>query len=254
MDHSFWRYGVNSLLRIGKQKRLLLCGLFFLLWLPFLFFRSVLNPSLICLFGSVAILGSLVVFALLVTLSRSLRESQTVAVAPAPSPTPEKITTFLEPGTSLPVLSIPRTAAAAHRTMTPSEFELFSAAVIIAVEKDRGLTFVAHSGKARDRGVDVRLRNFWGGNVIVQSKRYANSVGGEALLHFRGSIGLHDAVYGFFVTTSVFTKEAQLVMNDPSSRIFGIDGRKLDRYLQYHHREIAQIYYDIQQRVTSKEK
>jgi restriction endonuclease Mrr len=150
------------------------------------------------------------------------------------------------------MLSILRTATEAYRTMTPTEFELFSAAVIIAAEKARGLAFVAHSGGTRDRGVDVRLRNAWGGNVIVQSKRYANKVGGEALLHFKGSIELHKAAYGFFVTTSTFTKEAQRVISSPGSRIYGIDSRKLDLYLRYHRQEIAQTYGNIQQRITGE--
>ncbi len=134
--------------------------------------------------------------------------------------------------------------------MTDAQFELFSAAVLIAVEKERGLTFFAHSGKSGDRGIDVLLHNGWGGNVLVQAKRYAHNVGGPALMHFKGSLEVHQAVYGYFVTTAGFTKEAQRVINRPDSRIRGVDGHKLDVYLQYHAQEIAQIYEELLRRTA----
>ncbi len=50
---------MNSLLGREKQKRLLLGFTVFLLWLPLLFFRFALSPSLTFFFGAVAVIGSL---------------------------------------------------------------------------------------------------------------------------------------------------------------------------------------------------
>lgn len=239
---------MNSFLELARQKRLVLWCVPVLLWLPLLLVRSV--PSLACLFGSIALFGSFAVLAITLTISAPRRAKGTeVHTAPEMAAVPER---RVDQGQKHVAPAIPMTALEAHHMLTDAAFELFAAAVVIVVEKDRGLAFVEHTGKGGDRGVDVRLCNAWGGGVILQAKRYAhtNPVRGPALVHFQGALALHQAVYGFFVTTSRFTKEARFVTENVDNHVHAIDGQKLDVYLQYHAQEIAQEYDRIRRRVA----
>ncbi|HZU03381.1 MAG TPA: restriction endonuclease [Ktedonobacteraceae bacterium] len=141
---------------------------------------------------------------------------------------------------------IPRTAHEAHATLSDKEFELFSAAVIIGALG--GYTFDRHCGGPGDRGVDVILRNTYGHVVAVQSKRHAsdNHISSEMVRTFLGSLSPHDAVYGFFVTTSTFSRDAQPDLQHAGWRIRPIDAPRLDVHLQWRAREIALAWREIQ--------
>lgn len=89
--------------------------------------------------------------------------------------------------------------------------------------------------------------------VVVQCKRYApdNHVGQPELRDFLGSILFHQAVYGFFVTTSTFTPPARSLIANTHGRIRAIDGRQLAYLLQHRSREIALALQDIRSGVLS---
>jgi restriction endonuclease Mrr len=90
------------------------------------------------------------------------------------------------------------------------------------------------------------LQNAIGLLVIVQCKRYAAHchVRPAEIREFGGTIHLHDAVYGYFVTTSTFTPAAYRD-RDSHGRIHTLNGQHLEMLLQRHPREIAQALDDI---------
>ena len=141
--------------------------------------------------------------------------------------------------------SIPRTLAQVYRMMDYTQFEVFSAAVVIGT--GRGHHFYEHTGGAGDQGVDAMLHNLYGLRVVVQSKFYAseNPVTPKEVRDFLGAIALRKAVYGYFVTTSTFTKEAMKVVSASQSHIYAIDGQQLDVLLRHRHREIALALQEI---------
>jgi hypothetical protein len=148
---------------------------------------------------------------------------------------------------------IPRTAAQAHATMSDKEFELFSAALVIALGE--GHRFRSHSGGAGDHGVDTTLHNIVNNRIIVQSKRYAydNPVTPTQVRDFWGALSIHDAVYGFFVTTSTFTGQSAQTAQWSRGRIRCIDGHRIDALLQYRSREIALAYKDVLDAIPKEE-
>jgi hypothetical protein len=239
---AIWGEIMNKSFLTGKRTRMILFALLILPWLLLWLCRSVLSPSFSCLLGFVAVICMFVALAVLFTPARIGRS---VAPQSHSSQTSEPLAPPQSEASSAQKLpAIPRTAAEAYRTMSPSEFEVFSAAVIVGSKKK--YSFVAHSGGPGDRGVDARLRNKVGLLVIVQSKRNAphNAVGSPEMMKFAGAIRVHDAVYGYFVTTSRFTRAA-CRDRDTHGFIHTIDGRHLDSLLRTHLREIAQAYRDI---------
>jgi Restriction endonuclease len=140
--------------------------------------------------------------------------------------------------------SIPRTLAEIYASMSPEQFELFSAALVMSLDGE--YRFVAHSGQSGDQGVDSKLRNRRDQLVIVQSKLYAqgNQVGSSEMRNFAGSIPLHCAAYGYFVTTSTFSRDAQRVIA-AFWQIRPIDGQYIEALLQHRHREIELAYNEV---------
>jgi hypothetical protein len=147
------------------------------------------------------------------------------------------------PGKALP--AVPHTLAEVYRMMDYNEFEIFSAAVVMALGE--GHRFLKHCGGSGDQGVDAKLLNQLGLTVAIQSKFYApeNHVGSAELREFGFAIDLHKAAYGFFVTTSTFTEGARWVVSRANGRIRTIDGRQLEIILKHRSREIALALSDI---------
>lgn len=147
------------------------------------------------------------------------------------------------PSDGLPI--IPRNLAQVYAMMNPTKFEYFSAAVVIGL--GQGHRFHEHPGGAGDQGVDAMLHNLHGNRVIIQSKFYAsdNHIAPTDIRDFIGALLLRKAVYGYFVTTSSFTKEAIKTARASKICIYAIDGRKLDALLRSRHREIALALGDI---------
>lgn len=140
---------------------------------------------------------------------------------------------------------IPRTADEAHEMMSDKTFELFSAAVILALGEAH--TFVECIGGAGDRGIDAVLRNLYQKKVIVQSKRYmqGNNVEPSQVRDFVGTIHLQNAVYGYIVTTSTLSAQAHEEAHSARGLIRVIERNQLTVLLQRRPREIALAYRDV---------
>ena len=86
-------------------------------------------------------------------------------------------------------------------------------------------------GESGDNGIDGVIDQDALGldRVYVQAKRYAsnNSVGASAIRDFTGSLELHQASKGMFITTSSFSKSAIETAEKVAKRIVLIDGQKL---------------------------
>jgi restriction system protein len=82
--------------------------------------------------------------------------------------------------------------------------------------------------------------------VVVQCKRYAdNPVGSSEVRDFWSSIRLYNAVYGYFVTTSTFSRDAQQVLASAGWQIRRIDGYQLDALLRGRRREISLAWSEV---------
>ena len=139
---------------------------------------------------------------------------------------------------------VPQTVAQAH-AMNPTDFELLSIAIIIAM--GQGHTFHRHTGQSGDQGVDAKLLNINNMLVAVQSKRYAerNHIAPEQVLSFWGAIHRHRAIYGYFVTTSQFSIISQQIIDASNELIRPIGEDKLALLLQQRSYEIAMAYRDV---------
>ena len=90
-------------------------------------------------------------------------------------------------------------------------------------------------GKSGDNGVDGVIDQDTLGldRVYVQAKRYAEdvTVGAGDIRDFFGSLDMHKASKGLFVTTSSFTKAAMEIAEKLGKRIVLIDGRDLTKLM-----------------------
>ncbi|GCE50045.1 restriction endonuclease [Thermosporothrix hazakensis] len=230
------------------KKQLLTYGVVFLslvLVLLIVLGWSSFSPLLQCLFLPLGFL--LVAFALIllfhpkvltVPLRRSVKRStRRVSPRPAPAPPPASQNGHTS--------EIPRTLQDVYR-LKPEEFELFSAALVIAQGEHR---FLEHCGKTGDHGVDTRLLNQFNDLVIVQSKRYApnKKVQESEVRDFLGATYDNRAVYGYFVTTSTFTKPARQWIYKHTARIRTIDAPVIEALLQQKRPQIIQALQEIKQ-------
>jgi restriction system protein len=115
---------------------------------------------------------------------------------------------------------------------TPSFFERSIVALLLAMgyggtAKEAGRAI----GRSGDDGVDGVIDQDTLGldRVYVQAKRYQrdNSVGPAAIRDFFGSLDMHKASKGLFVTTSTFSKSAFETAERLGKRIVLIDGSTL---------------------------
>ena len=94
------------------------------------------------------------------------------------------------------------------------------------------------TGKSGDGGIDGTIQEDALGldEVYVQAKKYAakNSVGEGDLRNFAGAIDAAGTTKGVFVTTSSFTKAAQIYLTRSPKRIILIDGKELAHLLVRH--------------------
>ncbi len=167
---------------------------------------------------------------------------------PLYSPSRSAIST--SPALPLPVRStnglpwIPQTLAQA-RAMDYTDFEYLSAAIVIA--QGNGYSFYRHTGQSGDQGIDVKLLNIHNLFVVIQSKRYGddNHVTPAEVLSFWGAIKRHNAIYGYFVTTSTFSDSAQQIIRASRGLIHVISEDRLAYLLQKRAYEIALAYDEI---------
>ena len=117
------------------------------------------------------------------------------------------------------------------QNIKPDAFERLCQRVL----REEGFTRVEVTGRAGDGGIDgagvlrVRLISF---HVRFQCKRYKGSVGAREIRDFRGAmVGRADK--GLFITTGVFTKEAQHeAVRDGAPAIDLVNGSELCELLK----------------------
>lgn len=143
---------------------------------------------------------------------------------------------------------IPQTVAQA-RAMDPTEFEYLSAALVVA--QGNGHSFYRHMGGSGDQGIDAKLLNIHDLPVVIQSKRYGDDahITPEQVLSFWGAIKRHDAIYGYFITTSTFSTSAWQIIRASRGLIHAIDENQLAWLLQQRSHEIALAYSDVLRQV-----
>jgi restriction system protein len=119
---------------------------------------------------------------------------------------------------------------------TPAFFERVVVSLLLAMgyggaSKDAGKIL----GKSGDDGVDGVIDQDTLGldRVYIQAKRYQldSSIGPSAIRDFYGSLDMHKASKGLFVTTSSFTKSAVETAERLGKRIVLIDGQNLAHLL-----------------------
>lgn len=126
--------------------------------------------------------------------------------------------------------------------LSPTEFEEFVGIVLEAMGME--YTQVQRIGGSGDHGADLLARNTFQLRVIVQCKLYTpgNQVGSPDLQRFLGSITHYQAIYGWFITTSTFTKPALDFSSVHSGRIRLLDGAQLLALITQRQREISLIW------------
>lgn len=111
------------------------------------------------------------------------------------------------------------------------EFEYFIGALL----ETMGVAFdLEKVGGARDRGIDLRGKDRFNCLFIVQCKLYfGHKITPEKTREFRGTMGLHGASEGWFVTTSSFTAQAEAEVRDLSykGRIVLVNGQTLIEHI-----------------------
>lgn len=103
-------------------------------------------------------------------------------------------------------------------------------------------------GKSGDEGIDGIIKeDKLGLDVIyVQAKRWGSVVGRPELHKFVGALAGQGAKKGIFITTSNFTKEAELYTPKNETKIVLIDGEKLSQYMiEYNLGVSVQSNYEI---------
>lgn len=117
-------------------------------------------------------------------------------------------------------------------SMPPDFFERLVVNLVVAMGYGSTAIEAAKAiGRSGDNGVDGVIHQDALGleRVYIQAKRYAatTTVGGGDIRDFYGSLALHKATKGVFVTTSAFTKQAAETAAGFPSRIVLIDGTQL---------------------------
>jgi restriction system protein len=122
------------------------------------------------------------------------------------------------------------------RTSKPAFFERVVVQLLLAMGYGGTLAQAGKAiGKSGDNGVDGVIDQDTLGldRVYVQAKRYAEdtTVGAGDIRDFFGSLDMHKATKGLFVTTSSFTKAAMETAEKLGKRIVLIDGRDLTKLM-----------------------
>ena len=115
--------------------------------------------------------------------------------------------------------------------MSPSGFEKLCSRVF----REKGFVKVEVTGKSGDGGIDgkgVMKLSLMSFKVLFQCKRYAGSVGSQAIRDFRGGM-TYDIDKGIFLTTGYYTKSAiEEASRDGANPIELIDGVALCELLK----------------------
>ena len=119
---------------------------------------------------------------------------------------------------------------------TPAFFERLIVQLLLSMGFGGTATEAGRAiGRSGDDGVDGVVDQDALGldRVYIQAKRYKtdNSIGPAAIREFSGSLELHKATKGIFVTTSGFSKAASDTVERLGKRIVLVDGQHLSRLM-----------------------
>lgn len=122
-------------------------------------------------------------------------------------------------------------------SLSPAAFErLLLKLLEKVVHGEKGGDLARHLGGPGDKGVDgVVYQDSLGlERIYMQAKRYQEgvTVGPGEIQQFAGSLGIHRAAKGLFVTTSKYTDAAKKAAEQSDKNIVLIDGAKLARLMR----------------------
>ncbi len=122
------------------------------------------------------------------------------------------------------------------RLSSPAFFERVVVRLLLAMGYGGSLAEAGRAiGRSGDNGIDGVIDQDTLGldRVYVQAKRYAEdvTVGAGDIRDFFGSLDMHKATKGLFVTTSTFTKSAVETVEKLGKRIVLIDGKSLSQLM-----------------------
>lgn len=123
------------------------------------------------------------------------------------------------------------------RECSPAFFERLVVDVLVTMgyggsRKEAGKAI----GQSGDEGIDgIINEDRLGLDVIyIQAKRWQNPVGRPEIQKFAGALQGHRASKGIFITTSVFTRDAQDYVAKINSKIVLVDGEQLSQLMIDH--------------------
>ena len=120
------------------------------------------------------------------------------------------------------------------KTVHPSFFEKIVVELLVKMGYGGSIQDAGKAiGKSGDEGIDGIIKeDKLGLDVIyVQAKRWEGVVGRPELHKFVGALAGQGAKKGIFITTSSFTKEAELYSPKNETKIVLIDGERLAQYM-----------------------
>ncbi len=120
------------------------------------------------------------------------------------------------------------------KTVHPSFFEKIVVELLVKMGYGGSIQDAGKAiGKSGDEGIDGTIKeDKLGLDVIyIQAKRWEGVVGRPELHKFVGALAGQGAKKGIFITTSSFTKEAELYTPKNETKIVLIDGEKLSQYM-----------------------
>jgi restriction system protein len=147
--------------------------------------------------------------------------------------------TFLSPEEQLEILHAELNAALASdlleqvMQLSPQQFEVLVVRLLVAMgyggsTRDAGEAL----GKTGDNGIDgvVKQDPLGLDRIYLQAKRWQDNVGSQEIRNFAGSLTLHRASKGVFITTSDFSSSARSTAQQIGNIIL-IDGPHLARLM-----------------------
>jgi restriction system protein len=112
------------------------------------------------------------------------------------------------------------------RSLSPEAFEQLVVRLLVKLKYGcRGEV----TGKSGDAGLDgIIYEDLLGfSEIVVQAKRWENTVGRPEIQQFYGALAARSAKKGVFITTSTFSKEARNYVRGIDPKIVLIDGCQL---------------------------
>lgn len=115
------------------------------------------------------------------------------------------------------------------KSMPPEFFERLVVDLLLRLGYGGPFGSGLHLGRTGDRGIDgVINQDKLGLDLLyVQAKRWQDSVGAPIVREFAGALSAHRARKGVIITTSWFTRDAQIDAERMGERIVLIDGATL---------------------------